>query len=94
MHTIDDDSTSESSEDSAQAAERAKVQKQRKLKPGTKNMQKHSTDMCKCMLIVVKINSNPFPQYHWLKCQIHVIYPSPTTNIDIFMSIVNDRKYC
>ncbi len=52
MHTIDDDSTSESSEDSAQAAARAEVQKQRKLKPGTE-MHKNSTDMCKCMLIVV-----------------------------------------
>ena len=40
---LDDDSTSESSEDSAQAAARAEVQKQRKLKPGTLTLQANGT---------------------------------------------------
>ena len=40
---LDDDSTSESSEDSAQAAARAEVQKQRKLKPGTLTLTNSTT---------------------------------------------------
>lgn len=43
---LDDDSTSESSEDSAQAAARAEVQKQRKLKPGTLTKTKQRAQLC------------------------------------------------